>query len=90
MFHRFDCHCDDIVIAAAQFVLYMDSGCGDKSVNTKGFGDFQGFCRGINVFRNGSRKGTNTAIFDVFSDGLYRFKIARRGNRETCFDNIYP
>ncbi len=59
-------------------------------MDAKRVGDLQRLCRDVDVFFYTTRRGANATVFDGAGDGLDRFKITRRRDREAYFMTSTP
>ncbi|MNL64971.1 hypothetical protein D3C87_1892470 [compost metagenome] len=50
---------------------------GQEHVNAERFGDAQCFGRDVDVFIYATSQATDTAVFNLASDGLHGFEITR-------------
>ena len=51
-------------------------------------GDLQSFPSPVDVFLVTASQSADGGAADVFGDSLHRFKVTRRGDRETGFDDV--
>ncbi|MNZ81563.1 hypothetical protein D3C78_1002350 [compost metagenome] len=57
-------------------------------MNTEGFGYAQRLGCDVDIFIHATGQATYAAVFNLARDGLHRFKIARRGDREADFHDV--
>ena len=88
--HAIDCRLDDLFLRHVELVFAMNGAGGEEHVDAWTRGVLQRAPCGVNVVSSAAREARDDWTAYLASHEVHRFPIARRGDRETGFDDVDP